>query len=184
MAAEPPRETALASQYGFAGRLLRVRVDTVRLPNGGEGVREVVEHPGAVAVVALTADDRLLLVQQYRHAAGRMLLELPAGTLEPDEPPVETARRELIEETGHAAARLTEVVTFFPSPGYSAERIVLFRADGCVPVRHERAAEEPTRVVPVAMTDVPRLLTPGPDQVTDGKTLVGLLWLLHEASRH
>jgi ADP-ribose pyrophosphatase len=178
MSLDPPPEVTVASRDGYAGRFLRVRVDDVRLPSGRGSTREVVEHPGAVAILALTANDHILLVRQFRHAAGRALLELPAGTREPDEPPIETARRELLEETGHSAARLTELVTFFPTPGYSTERIIVFRADGCVPVEHGRDADEPAEFVRIPVADIPSLIAPGPDQIEDGKTLIGLLWFV------
>ncbi|HEY7036020.1 MAG TPA: NUDIX hydrolase [Thermomicrobiales bacterium] len=176
-----PPETTIASHDGYAGRLLRVRVDDILLPSGRTSSREVVEHPGAVAVLALTTDDHLLLVRQYRHAAGRALLELPAGTRDRDESAEETARRELIEETGHTPGTLTALVTFFPTPGYSTERITLFRADACVPVEHDGDAEEPAQLVRVPLAKVPSLTAPGPDQIEDGKTLIGLLWLTRNA---
>jgi ADP-ribose pyrophosphatase len=177
MPSEPPPEITTGSRPGYAGAFLCVRVDEVRLPSGRTTTREVVEHPGAVAVVALTDDDHLLLVRQFRHAAGRALLELPAGTRDTAESPAEIARRELIEETGHAPGSLTELVTFYPSPGYSAEQITLFHATNCHPVAHDRDADEPAHLVRVPLTDVPSLLAPGADQIADGKTLIGLLWL-------
>ncbi len=178
MSSDVPSEIAIGSRDGYAGNFLRVRVDDVRLPSGRTSTREVVEHPGAVAILAVTSDDHLLLVRQFRYAVGRAVLELPAGTREPDEPPAETARRELIEETGYAPGRITELVTFFPTPGYSSEQIILFRADDCTPQQHERDTDEPARVVRVPLADVPSLLAPGPNQLADGKTLIGLLWLL------
>lgn len=177
MPSEPPREVTVGSRTGYDGKFLRVRVDDVRHPSGRTSTREVVEHPGAVAVVAVTADEHLLLVRQFRHAAGRTLLELPAGTREPDEPTAVTARRELIEETGYASDRLTEISTFFPSPGYTAEQITLVHAAGCFPVEQERDTDEVAEVLRVPLGDVPSLINDGPDQVADGKTLIGLLWL-------
>lgn len=180
-APDPAPEITIGSRDGYAGRFLRVRVDEVRLPPGRTSTREVVEHPGAVAILALTDDDHLLLVRQYRHAAGRFLLEIPAGTREPDEPAAETARRELLEETGYAAGAMTELVTFFPTPGYSTEQITLFRADGCAPAEHDENAEEPARLIRVPLADVPSLIEPGPDRVEDGKTLIALCWLARDA---
>ncbi|MEA2514981.1 MAG: ADP-ribose pyrophosphatase [Thermomicrobiales bacterium] len=182
MPSDPPSEVTIGSRDGYAGKFLRVRVDEVRLPSGRTSTREVVDHPGAVAILAVTDDGDLLLVRQYRHAAGRALLELPAGTREPDEPPAETVRRELIEETGHAPGSITELVTFFPTPGYSSEQIILFRADDCTPVQHDRDADEPALLVRVPLADVPSLLAPGPNQIADGKTLIGLLWLLRDVT--
>jgi len=161
------------------GRRVRVRVDDVRLPSGRETVREVVEHPGAVAILPFTADGRLLLLRQHHHAIGRTLLGVPAGTLEPGELPVETARRELVEETGYEAGRITELVDFFTSPGYTTERLILFRADDCRPTGGGPAPDELIRVVPTPIADIPRLLAPGPDRIQEAKTLVALLWFLH-----
>jgi ADP-ribose pyrophosphatase len=180
--AETGREEILRSRRGFDGKRVRVRVDEVRLPSGRETVREVVEHPGAVAIVPVTADGRLLLIRQHHHAIGRALLGLPAGTVEPNEAPIETARRELVEETGYAAGRLTELVSYFTSPGYTDERLTLFRADDCRPTGGNPAPDELIALVPVPLADVPQLLAPGPDQIREAKTLIGLLLLLRGPS--
>ncbi len=178
--ADERREVVTGGHEVFAGRLLRVRVDEVRLPSGRTSTREVVEHRGAVAIVPVTADGQVLLVRQYRHAAGETLLELPAGTREPGEDPAETARRELAEEIGYAAGTLTELVTYLSSAGYSTERITLFRADGCTPIEGAAvdATDEGIELVPVPLAEVPALLAPGDGRVGDAKTLIGLLWLL------
>jgi ADP-ribose pyrophosphatase len=181
MPEEPPQEVTLDSRTVYDGKIVRVRVDDVRLTSGRTSKREIVEHRGAVAIVAVTSDDHLLLIRQYRHAAGRVLLEIPAGTRELGETAEDTARRELVEETGYAPGSLIEVVTFFPTPGYSAEQITLFRADGCFDVSDEGDAEEEIAVVRVPLAEVPGLITPGADRVVDGKSLIGLLWLLRES---
>jgi ADP-ribose pyrophosphatase len=121
-------ENTLATTTEFSGRLLTLRMDTVELPDGGRATREVVEHPGAVALVPLTSDGEVVLVYQWRHPAGRLSLEIPAGTLEPGEPPEECARRELVEETGYYPGELERLVDFHVSPGYSDEIIHLFLA--------------------------------------------------------
>src|SRR5262245_28033887 len=128
--AHPVRPHLLRSRIAYPGGFVRVRLDEVRLPSGREAEREVVEHPGAVGALAGTEADEVRLVRHGRHAAGRDLLETPAGTREPDETPAETARRELVEEVGYEPAGLVELVDFFPSPGYSNEQIALYRADG------------------------------------------------------
>ena len=177
---EPPREVVLGSRRAFDGKRVRVRVDDVRLPSGRESVREVVEHPGAVAIVAVTEDDQLLLLRQYHHAIGRSLLGLPAGTLEPGEPPVETARRELIEETGYEAGHVREVVDFYTSPGYTDERLMVFRADGCRPTGAGPSPDELIRVVPTPLSRLPDLLASSEDRIREAKTLIAVLWLLRE----
>ena len=178
---EPGPEVRVSGREAFGGKLLKLAVDTVRLPSGRETVREVVEHPGAVAILALTTDDRVLLLRHYRYAVGRTLLELPAGTRELGEEPEATARRELQEETRYAAGRLTRLASFFTSPGYSTEEIVLFRADDCRRVPHAPGPEETLVVAPTPRREIPALLAPGADRVQDAKTLIGLLWLLREA---
>jgi ADP-ribose pyrophosphatase len=99
-------ETVLSTRRIYEGRVINLRVDDVRTSNGVDTLREIVEHPGAVAIVAVDDEDRILLVRQYRHAAGRVMIEIPAGTLEPGEDPLSCAARELDEETGYIAAHI------------------------------------------------------------------------------
>jgi ADP-ribose pyrophosphatase len=174
-------EERIGQRDGFDGKFIKVRVDDVRLPSGRTSTREVVEHPGAVAIVAVTTDNQILLVRQFRYAAGRELLEIPAGTREPNEDPTTTAHRELIEETVHTARAMSPVLTFFSSPGYSTEQITIFHANDCAPVAHTPDIDEPTRLERIPLTDLPTLLTNSADQIADGKTLIGLLWLLRES---
>lgn len=122
------REVTQTRRPVYDGRLLRVFEDTVRLPAGRDARREVVEHPGAVAVVAAAADGRVVLVRQWRHALGRALWEVPAGTREPNEDPAATARRELAEETGYTASSWRELGHAAVSPGYSSEQIWFYLA--------------------------------------------------------
>lgn len=111
------------------GRIVRVRRDIVRMPDGQEAGREVVEHPGAVAVVALDEDGQVLMIRQYRHPVGRQLWEIPAGLRDvAGEPPLVTAQRELLEEAGYLAADWRVLADFFTSPGISSERLRIFLA--------------------------------------------------------
>ena len=112
----------------FKGRIIRVRLDTVRLPNGKEGIREVVEHPGGVAILAIDSEERVLLVRQYRYPFERVMTEVPAGKREPGEPPFITAQRELQEEVGATADTWTELGTLIPSPGCYGETLYLYMA--------------------------------------------------------
>ena len=130
----------VARETPFRGRLITVHVDRLRQPTGDEVVREVVVHPGAVAVVAFPSPESVLLVRQYRHPAERDLWEIPAGKLEPGESPLVCAQRELEEETGHRASAWTPLVTAFTTPGFSTETLALFRADGMA--RTERTNED------------------------------------------
>jgi ADP-ribose pyrophosphatase len=168
-------ERKASSRRVFSGRLLRVRVDkVVLLPDGRETVREVVEHPGAVAIVALTGDDCVLLVRQYRYAAGRNLLELPAGTLELGEDPVSCAHRELGEETGRRAASLEPLSTIFTSPGFCDERIHLFlaRVDAEAAAGLRPDPDERLAVETVKLDDALAMVLAG--QIEDAKSAVGL----------
>ena len=122
-------EKTLASREVYRGRIIRVREDTVLLPNGKEGRREVVEHPGGVGILALDGDD-VLLVRQYRYAFSRVLTEIPAGKREPGEEPSVTARRELKEEIGAEAEKWTELGALIASPGCYGETLYLFMARG------------------------------------------------------
>lgn len=121
-------EKTIDSREIFKGRIIRVRLDIVRLPNGKEGIREVVEHPGGVAILAIDSEDRVLLVRQYRYPFERVMTEVPAGKREPGEPPFITAQRELQEEVGATADTWTELGTLIPSPGCYGETLYLYMA--------------------------------------------------------
>jgi ADP-ribose pyrophosphatase len=121
----------VASEEVYAGRVISLRRDTVAMPGGGTSVREVVTHPGAVAVVALDDEGRVVLLRQYRHPVGRYLWELPAGLRDADgEPPQETARRELAEEVQLAAERWSLLTTTFATPGFCDELVLVYLAEG------------------------------------------------------
>lgn len=121
----------LASETLFEGRVISLRRDTVAMPGGGDSVREVVTHPGAVAVVALDDDGRVVLLRQYRHPVGQYLWELPAGLRDADgEPPLETAKRELAEEVQLAAERWSLLTTTYSTPGFCDELVLVYLAEG------------------------------------------------------
>ena len=121
-------EKLVTSRQVFKGRILDVRVDTVSLPNGRQSTREIVHHPGGVGILALDGENNVLTVTQYRYAYGKLLLEIPAGKLEPGEDPREAAIRELREETGASAGRFEPLGEIYPSPGYCDEIIHLYLA--------------------------------------------------------
>ena len=124
------REVRQDGERIYTGRIVELEVDRVRLPNGGESVREVIRHRGAAVILPILDDGRLLLVRQFRYPVGEVLLELPAGTLERDEDPLACAARELIEETGYSARTLSSLGKFFSAPGYTDEVLHAILARG------------------------------------------------------
>jgi 8-oxo-dGDP phosphatase len=135
--------TVQASKDIYVGRVMALRSDEVLMPGGGVAVREIVEHPGAVAIAALDADDRLMMIHQYRHAVRRRLWELPAGLLDVHgEDPLDTARRELAEETGLAAAEWSVLVDVAPSPGFSDEAVRVYLARDLTEVGRPEPADD------------------------------------------
>ncbi|GAA0937308.1 NUDIX domain-containing protein [Pseudonocardia zijingensis] len=136
--------TVQASKDIYTGRVMALRADDVLMPSGRVAVREIVEHPGAVAIAALDADDRLMMIHQYRHAVGRRLWELPAGLLDVrGEDPLNTAQRELAEETGLAASEWSVLVDVTPSPGFTDEAVRVYLARGLTEVgRPEQVDDE------------------------------------------
>ncbi|AZV44213.1 ADP-ribose pyrophosphatase [Peribacillus asahii] len=121
-------EKTLSSQKIFTGKVISLQVDDVELPNGKTSKREIIKHPGAVAVIAITDDGKIVMVEQYRKAMERSLVEIPAGKLEPGEEPLKTAERELEEETGYVCERLEHVISFYTSPGFADELVHVYVA--------------------------------------------------------
>jgi ADP-ribose pyrophosphatase len=157
----------------YDGRVIKVSVDTVELPNGMRVPLEIVRHPGGAAAVAVDDDRRVCLLRQYRHAAGGYIYELPAGKLEPGEPPETTARRELVEEGAVHAARWSELGAYFSSPGVFTEVIHLYLATGLTPAA---AAPEPDEVFQVEWWPLAQAVERARDgELTDAKTVIGIL---------
>ncbi len=167
-------ETELASREVYGGKLLHVREDQVRLPDGHESRREYVVHPGAVLVIGLLDNGKLLLERQFRYPLRRVFLELPAGEIDPGEPHLDTARRELREETGYKARNWRYIATIHPCIGYSDEHIEIFLAQGLTYVGHERDHGEFLEVVEMTLADALASVRDG--DITDGKTIAGLFW--------
>src|SRR4051794_20261909 len=145
----------ISSKRAFDGTFFKIRVDQVRLPSGRETVREIIEHPGAVAILAITENQQIILVRQYRYAVDGSLLEIPAGTREPNESAIETASRELVEETGYRAKEIRELHTYYSSAGYSDERVTLVVAIGCHQISRDLAPDEVDEVTLIPVQDAP-----------------------------
>ncbi len=164
----------------YKGKAFRLHKERVTLPNGVQAYMDVIRHPGAAAVVPFLDRETLVLLRQYRHALGRFLYEIPAGTLIPGEDPLECARRELNEETGYQATRWTKLGEVVPVPGYSDERIHLFLAEGLVEGQGQPDPDEVLEVVELSLSAVLEMMQRG--DLEDGKTLLGLLWALGRRS--
>jgi len=169
-------EEKVSGERIYQGRILNLRVDRVRLPDGGTALREVVEHAPAVGIIAETGDGGLYLVRQYRYPAGEYLLEIPAGIVEPCEDPLETADRELREETGFKPGALAEVAQFYTSPGFSDERIILFHARDLSPAPKDRDSDEFIDVVRLDRGQLQEAALSG--EIRDSKTLTAIYWFL------
>jgi len=166
-------ETVLETETIYEGRLVRLYRATVRLPNGATSIREIVRHPGAVAMVPLTSEGEVILVQQFRLPSGQVLLEIPAGTLEPGEDPVFAARRELQEEIGLRPGRLTPLGGEFTAPGYTSEFIHLFLAEDLDPAPLAVDDDEFLETVTLPLDEALRRVETG--AIQDGKTIAALL---------
>ena len=168
-------EHQVDSEQVFKGRLLDVRSDTVKLPNGQTTVREYIVHNGAAAIIPLLDEETVLLEYQYRYPNHRHYYEIPAGKLEPGEPPLEAAQRELLEETGYVAAHWQRLASLDLCIAYSTERIEFFLARELTFDAHHRDEEEFLETLPVPLTQAYRWIEEG--IINDAKTVAGLLWL-------
>ncbi|MEO8315278.1 MAG: NUDIX hydrolase [Pseudomonadota bacterium] len=157
----------------FQGRVITVNVEQVLLPNGETARYEIVHHPGGAAIVAVDTEQRVCLLHQFRPAAPGWVWELPAGRLEPGEPPAETARRELKEEAGCEAANWEELGSILSSPGVFAETIHLYMARNLRPVPSQHERYEVIQVHWIPLDDAVQQALSG--EIRDGKTVIGLL---------
>lgn len=167
-------EETLASEQVFAGRLLKVFADKVRLPDGKESTREIIRHPGAVVVIAVLDNGKLLFERQFRYPLRSVMLELPAGKIDAGEHILDTARRELREETGYKASLWRHLGTMHPAIGYADERIEIFWAQGLSFVGESPDHDEILEIIELSLADA--LLAVRDGEITDGKTITALLW--------
>jgi ADP-ribose pyrophosphatase len=168
-------EHFVAGEEVYSGKLLRVHRDRVRLPDGKETVREYIRHPGAVAIVALFDDGRVLLERQHRYALRRDFIEIPAGKLDHGESHLETAKRELLEETGYVAAEWRRLGIIHNAIGYSDEGIELWLAKGLERREQKLEPGEFLEVFSLPLAEARAMIRDG--RITDVKTIAGLLWL-------
>jgi len=169
-------EETVSSQLIYDGRAVKLRVDTVRMPGGRETSREIVEHSDCVAIIAVDADDGVLLVNQFRKPVEKELLEIPAGGIEPGEDAVATVRRELREETGYLPRKVERLGGFYSTPGYCTEYLHLYLASDLVPSSLNAEDTESIKLVRVPISQIPGLITSG--SICDAKSIAGLLIFL------
>ncbi len=174
-------ETKVSSETVFDGKLLHVRRDTVRLPDGRLATREHVVHPGAVLIVPVLPDARLVVLRQYRYPLDRVFIEFPAGKLDPGEAGLETAQRELIEEAGYDAAKWTSLATIHTLISYTNEKIELFLAEGLTHVGAKPDDGEFVEVVTMSLGEMLSALDRG--EITDAKTVAALLLYARKQGR-
>ncbi len=174
------KEPTIASKVIYDGKIIKVRVDEVRLSGGTKANREIVEHPGAVAIVALTKDLEVILVKQYRKPVEKELLEIPAGKLDPGEDPLACAKRELLEETGYTADSWKEAFTLLTSPGFSNEKLVIYIATKLHKIND--APIDPEEIASIERLSLKDLLNCIKNKkIEDGKTVAGIMatWVFY-----
>jgi len=166
-------EKVLSSRRVYDGHVINLRVDTVLLPDSKQTTREIVEHPGAVAIVPKLGDEDIVLVRQFRKAVGKYLLEVPAGTVEENETPRACAHRELLEETGYRAKKLTRLASFYLAPGYSTELLHVYLASSLIHVTRKPEADEFIETVIVPFDKALHWIQTG--EICDAKSISALL---------
>jgi ADP-ribose pyrophosphatase len=169
-------EETLKTQEIFKGRIIKLRVDTVSLPDGKKSTREIIEHPGAVAVVAIDQDNNIILVRQFRKAVEKFLMEIPAGTLEKDEEPLGCAQRELREETGFTARNWEKILSYYSAPGFADEELHLYAASDLIQGEKEMDTDEFVETLRLPLQEAYDNIFSG--QIVDGKSIIGIQWAI------
>lgn len=171
------QEKTLSSEPIYNGKVISVKIDDVLLPNGKTSKREIVNHPGAVAIIAITDDKKIVLVEQFRKPLERSIIEIPAGKLEEGEEPLTTAKRELEEETGYAAKEFDYIVSFATSPGFADEVIHVYVAKQLYKVENKLQQDEDEFVslLEVSIEEAEKLIED--KKIYDAKTIFAIQWL-------
>ena len=170
------KEKTLSSIYIYQGKIINLRQDKVKLPNGRETIREIVEHPGAVVILAITEKKEIVMVRQFRKPAGEILLELPAGKIEAGEDLKNCALRELEEETGYYPRKIKRLITFFSTPGFCNEKLTLFLAEDLEKRNKNEDADEFIEVELIKPNEALKLVQE--NIVKDAKTIIGILYFV------
>jgi len=174
-------EETLSSQLIYDGRAVKLRVDSVRLDNGRQTTREIVEHSDCIAVVVIDKNDNVLLVKQFRKPVEKELLEIPAGGIDTGEDPEEAVSRELREEIGYMPRKVQRLGGFYSAPGYCSEYLYLYLATDLIPSQLIAEDTESINVVRVPIEEIPDLIATG--RICDAKSIAGLLAYLEYSKR-
>ena len=174
------KEKTLSSAYIYQGKIINLRQDKVKLPDDRETIREIVEHPGAVVILAVTEKKEIVMIRQFRKPADEVLWELPAGTLEEGENLLNCARRELEEETGYYPRKIKKLITFFSTPGFCNEKLTLFLAEDLEKKNKNEDADEFIEVELIKPNEALRLVKE--NIIKDAKTIIGILFFVSRIS--
>lgn len=167
-------ERTMKSDRIYEGKIVNLRIDTVELPDKKYSKREIVEHPGAVAIIPITEDNKIILVRQFRKSVEKPLLEIPAGKIEINEEPKETALRELAEETGFKANNMEYITEFYTSPGFSNEKVYLFLATQLQNGEANPETDECIETETYDILDLVEMVDRG--EINDSKTIIGIFY--------
>lgn len=170
-------EKTIKTEKIFNGTIIDLQVDDVKLPDGNTSKREIIRHPGAVAVIAITKENKIVLVEQYRKPLEKSIVEIPAGKLEKDENPMIAAIRELEEETGYTTKNLSFVTSFYTSPGFADELLHIYITDDIVKLDHPKAGDEDEFVEVLELTLDEAKEYVEDERIHDAKTAYAILYL-------
>lgn len=168
------KETRIASEQKFSGQLIDLYLDQVELPNGQTSSREWIDHPGAVCIIPVMPDKKICLIRQFRYGPGEEFIEIPAGKLDSGEAPLDCAYRELEEETGYRANKLTFLTNIHPAIGFSNEKMWMYLAEDLEKYENKLDQDEFLELLPTPLEKALDLIWSG--KITDVKTIIGLLW--------
>ena len=167
-------EKTSSSEIVFQGKLLDVRRDIVILPNGANGIREWIKHPGAVCCIPILPNGKIALIKQYRYSVRKMMIELPAGKLDKNEAPEDCAIRELEEEIGYKANKITFLTNIHPAIGFADEKMWIYFAEDLEKTNQKLDSDEFLEIIPTKLEDALEMVWNG--TITDVKTMIGLIW--------
>ncbi len=166
-------EKTLKSEWIYRGRVVNLKIDEVELPNGRKSKREIIVHKGAAAILPIDDEENIIMVKQFRKPAEKVLLEIPAGTLEEGEDPLECAKRELIEETGFGAKEFIPLISFYSTPGFTTEKLYIYIAKGLYAESGEMDFDEFIEIEKIPFDKALSMVLEG--KIEDAKTIIGIL---------